>query len=167
VEWQSAELVTVTSAFGGHDALPLPAEVCARLSTATFGAFPDPAAAVMRFSVLPTQVGELMEQGAGAARARGLVSVWSAHAGVGIVTATLYTTRDHDAPAAVAAVLAEWRAGARAGNGHATLEWAPLAVKAEIGVWDDLGPAGRLMQGVKMRLDPHNILNPGRFVAGI
>ena len=167
VEWQSAELLTVTASFGGRDALPLPAEVCARLCTATFGAFTEPAAAVMRFSVLPTHVSELMEQGAEAARARGLSSVWSAHAGVGVVTATLYTRRDHEAHTAVAAALTEWRAAARAGNGYATLEWAPLAVKAEVPVWDDLGPAGRLMQGIKMRLDPHNILNPGRFVAAI
>ena len=27
--------------------------------------------------------------------------------------------------------------------------------------------AGRLMQGIKRELDPRNILNPGRFVAGI
>jgi glycolate oxidase FAD binding subunit len=167
VEWQSAELVKLTATHGGRDAVPLPVEVCARLSTATFGAFTDPAAAVMRFSVLPTHVGELMEQGAEAARARGLASVWSAHAGVGVVTATLYTTRDHDAAATVSAVLGEWRAAARAGSGHATLEWAPLTVKAEVPVWDDLGPAGRLMQGIKLRLDPQNILNPGRFVAGI
>ena len=67
----------------------------------------------------------------------------------------------------VAAVLAEWRASARAGGGHATLAWAPLAVKALVPVWDDAGPAGRIMQRIKARLDPSNVLNPGRFVAGI
>ena len=56
---------------------------------------------------------------------------------------------------------------ARSGGGHATLEWAPLAVKSEVPVWDDLGAAGRLMQGIKAQLDPKNLLNPGRFVAGI
>jgi glycolate oxidase FAD binding subunit len=167
VEWQSAELVRVTAAFGGRDPLVLPVEACARLATATTGAFPEPAAAVMRLSVLPTQVGELMEQGADAARARGLASAWSAHAGVGVVTATLYTTRDHGETAAVVAVLGEWRAAARAGSGHATLEWAPLAVKSQVPVWDDLGAAGRLMRGIKTRLDPHDVLNPGRFVGGM
>jgi FAD/FMN-containing dehydrogenase len=120
----------------------------------------------MRLSVLPTQVGEVMEQGANAARARGFVSAWGAHAGAGVVTATLFTPSDHADTGAIAALLAEWRAAARAGGGHATLEWAPLAVKSQVPVWDDLGAAGRLMQGIKTRLDPHGILNPGRFVAG-
>jgi FAD/FMN-containing dehydrogenase len=34
-------------------------------------------------------------------------------------------------------------------------------------VWDDLGAAGRVMQRIKAQLDPNNLLNPGRFVAGI
>jgi glycolate oxidase FAD binding subunit len=56
---------------------------------------------------------------------------------------------------------------ARAGGGHANLEWAPLAVKSQIPVWDDPGAAGRIMERIKAQLDPRNILNPGRFVAGI
>jgi glycolate oxidase FAD binding subunit len=67
----------------------------------------------------------------------------------------------------VATVLAEWRALARSGGGHATLEWAPLAVKTQAPVWDDLGAAARVMQRIKAQLDPKGILNPGRFVAGI
>jgi FAD/FMN-containing dehydrogenase len=34
-------------------------------------------------------------------------------------------------------------------------------------VWDAPGPAVRLMKGIKERLDPRGILNPGRFVGGI
>jgi len=167
VDWQCEELVQVTSPFGGRVAQPLSPETCARVATAARMAFPGPAVAVMRFSILPTQVGEVMEQGAGGARARGLASAWSAHAGVGVVTAALHTTRDQGDVAAVAAVLGEWRDAARAGGGSATLESAPLAVKSEVPVWDDLGATGRLMQRIKGRLDPHDILNPGRFVGGI
>jgi glycolate oxidase FAD binding subunit len=70
-------------------------------------------------------------------------------------------------PGAIAAVIAEWREMVRAGGGHATLEWAPLAVKSQVPVWDDPGAAGRIMERIKAQLDPRNILNPGRFVAGI
>ena len=45
--------------------------------------------------------------------------------------------------------------------------WAPLAVKERVPVWDDPGPTLRLMKGIKERLDPSGILNPGRFVGGI
>ena len=40
-------------------------------------------------------------------------------------------------------------------------------MKAALPVWDDAGPAGRIMQRIKAELDPQNLLNPGRFVAGI
>ena len=41
-------------------------------------------------------------------------------------------------------------------------------MKSEVPVWDDLGAASRLMQRIKAQLDPKgNLLNPGRFVAGI
>jgi len=117
--------------------------------------------------VLPTQVAELMEQGAGAARARGLAAAWAAHAGVGVVSAALSAGHEPSEPAPIAAVLAEWREIARAGGGLATLEWAPLAVKSQVPVWDDPRAAGRIMQRIKAELDPKNVLNPGRFVAGI
>lgn len=44
---------------------------------------------------------------------------------------------------------------------------APPAVKARIDVWGVDGDALPLMRRVKERFDPHNILNPGRFVGGI
>jgi glycolate oxidase FAD binding subunit len=84
-----------------------------------------------------------------------------------VVTAALGSPSDRPDLKAVASVLADWRALARSGGGHATLEWAPLAVKSEVPVWDDLGAASRLMQRIKAQLDPANLLNPGRFVAGI
>jgi glycolate oxidase FAD binding subunit len=165
VDWQCAELAAITGPLGGRGVLPLaggvsPGGFAAR---ASMGAV----AAVVRFSVLPTLVAELMEQGAGVAKQRGLRTSWTAHAGVGVVTAALGSPSDRPDLKAVASVLGEWRALARTGNGHATLEWAPLAVKSEVPVWDDLGAASRLMQRIKAQLDPNNLLNPGRFVAGI
>ena len=121
----------------------------------------------MTLSVLPSMVAEMMDQGAGIARARGLQSAWAAHAGVGAVRAALASDAAPHEPAAIATVLGEWREMARAGGGHATLEWAPLAVKSRVPVWDDPGAAGRIMQRIKAQLDPGNILNPGRFIAGI
>jgi len=166
VEWQCAELTRLTAQLGGHHPRALASEVWPRLALGARAAFPV-ATAVMAFGVLPTQVAELMEQGASAARARGLGTAWAAHAGVGAVSAALATGHEPSEPAPIAAILAEWREIARAGGGHATLEWAPLAVKSQVPVWDDPGAAGRIMQRIKAELDPKNVLNPGRFVAGI
>ncbi len=166
VEWQCAELARLAASHGGRDAAPLPREAWPRLAAGARAAFPV-AAAVMTFGVLPAQVAELMEQGAGVARARGLQTAWAAHAGVGVVSGALVADLDPREPGPVAAVLEEWREMARAGGGHATLEWAPLAVKAQVPVWDDPGAAGRIMQRIKAQLDPKGILNPGRFIAGV
>jgi len=166
VDWQCAELNRLAVACGGQEGRPLPDDAWPRLETAARAAFPV-AAAVMSFSVLPSQVADLMEQGPGGARARGLASAWAAHAGVGVVRAAVGSDVRPKEPSAIAAVLREWRELARAGGGHGMLEWAPLAVKSQVPVWDDPGAAGRIMERIKAQLDPRNILNPGRFVAGI
>ena len=163
VEAQASALAAMAASLGGRHATTLPPSAWARLAAAAREAFASPAA-VMSLSVLPTTVSEMMEQGMEAARRRGLASAWAAHAGVGAVTAALAAERE---ASTVAAVLAEWRAMARAAGGHATLVRAPLAVKSEVPVWDDAGAAGRIMQRIKAQLDPNNVLNPGRFVAGI
>ena len=163
VDWQCAELARLVAKCGGRVGPSMPDEVWQRLPTAAYAGFSD-LAGVMVFSVLPSQVAELMERGAVGALGRGLTSVWAAHAGVGVVRAAVRTQRVGQD---VLAVLKEWREMARAGGGHANIELAPLALKSQIPVWDDPGAAGRIMERIKAQLDPRNILNPGRFIAGI
>ena len=86
---------------------------------------------------------------------------------MGHVTAALRAEGERHDPLTVAAVLAEWRAAAHAGGGHASIAFAPLAVKAALPVWDDAGAAGRIMRRIKAQLDPNDVLNPGRFVGGM
>ena len=166
VSWQVRELGRLVNAEGASAPRPVPSATWARLGMAAVDALPAPAA-VMRLCVLPTQVGDVMEQGAAIARARGLLSAWSAHAGVGVMTAALTHGDTRPDGAAVAEVLREWRTLARAGSGFAVLESAPLSVKDAIGVWDDAGAAGRIMERIKRQLDPKGIMNPGRFVGTI
>ena len=166
VEWQSTQTRDLAASFGGRATATLAPATWSALSDAARAAAGTPAA-VMRLSVLPTLVGETMEHGAGAGRQRGLHTAWAADAGVGAVTAAVFTGDVHPQPASLAALLGEWREMAHSGGGHATLEWAPLAVKELVPVWDDLGAAARIMRGIKLQLDPRQILNPGRFVGGI
>ncbi|HEU5194659.1 MAG TPA: FAD-linked oxidase C-terminal domain-containing protein, partial [Methylomirabilota bacterium] len=163
VEAQAGARPGMAAALGGRQTTTLPPAAWTKLAAPARDAFGSPAA-VMSLSVLPAAVSELMERGMDAARQRGLASAWAAHAGVGAVTGALTAERE---ASTVGAVLTEWRALARAAGGHATLVWAPLAVKSAVPVWEDAGPAGRIMQRIKAQLDPNNVLNPGRFVAGI
>jgi len=118
-------------------------------------------------SVLPRQVGPYIEAAHATARAAGFEAAAIAHAGHGIVT-LLLTPGETPRPAVVTAgVLAEWRAAARAHEGHLVVEWAPLGVREVCPVWDPPGAGLALMKGLKARLDPQGVLNPGRFVGGI
>jgi glycolate oxidase FAD binding subunit len=167
VDWQCAELRALVGPLGGGVVQPLPAQTWTRLAHAAGVAFGGAPAALMHLSVLPAQAGEVMEQAAEAARARGLGCACSAHAGVGVVVAALFSDQDPQELTRVVATLGDWRGIARGSGGHAVLEWAPLAVKSQVPVWDDAGAAGRIMRRIKAQLDPQNLLNPGRFVAGI
>ena len=167
VQWQCDELAALVGPLGGSAVQPLPSETWDRLGSVAAAALGGMPAALMRLSVMPAQAGEVMEQAALAARARGLLTACAAHAGLGVVRAALFSPREGGEIAPVTAALGDWRAIARGAGGHAVLEWAPLAVKSQVPVWDDAGAAGRIMQRIKAQLDPRNLLNPGRFVAGI
>ena len=73
------------------------------------------------------------------------------------------------AVAVLAPVLAALRDLTQRHAGHLLLARAPREVKAEGDVWFP-APASAtlsLMRGLKQTFDPHTILNPGRFVAGL
>src|SRR5439155_767258 len=161
VDWQRAELARLTGPLGSRDVRQLDAAAWPRLGPAARGAFATPAA-VMTLVVLPTQVADIMEQGAGIARGRGLQSAWAAHAGVGVMRAALGSDPAPTDPGAIAAVLTDWREIVHAGGGHANLESAPLAVKSQVPVWDDPGASGRLIEAAKAEIERDRPGTPGR-----
>jgi len=169
VEWQCQEVERLLRPQGLVDARVLDGEAREAAWRARgglgHGAFLQ-TAAVMRWSVLPAQIADVMEQGAGVAQRAGLGAALAAHAGVGVVEAVLVGSGRADA-AAIGGVLSEWRALVHAAGGQALIEAAPLAVKEQVPVWDDPGPSLRIMQRIKSQLDPNGLLNPGRFVGGI
>ena len=169
VDWQCAEVERLLRLQGLVDARVLDGDARdaawrARVGLGR-GAFTE-TAAVMKWVVLPAQVADVMEQGAAAAQRAGLPAALAAHAGVGVVEAVLAGGRGGDATA-IAGVLTEWRRLVRTAGGQALVESAPLAIKERVPVWDDPGPALRIMQRIKSQLDPAGLLNPGRFVGGI
>ncbi len=164
VRWQRAEFARLCEEAGGGEVRDLPAATWAVLPVAARRALAEPAA-VMRFSVLPARVAEVVERAGASARDVGLRAAFSAHAGVGAIVGALAGPRDAAEP--VAAALRNWREAAHAGGGHATVEEAALAVKELIPVWDQPGAAFRMMQRIKRQLDPKGILNAGRFVGGL
>jgi glycolate oxidase FAD binding subunit len=123
--------------------------------------------AIATAGVLPADVGAYLTAAEVAARTANFELAAVAHAGHGLVTMLLAPGAAPRPAAATAAVLAEWRDAARARGGHLVVEWAPLGVREACPVWDPPGPGVSLMRGLKARLDPQGVLNPGRFVGGI
>jgi len=80
------------------------------------------------------------------------------HAGSGIVHAVL--SGDCERPAEA---VAELRRQAAELGGSLVVEMAPPELKAEVGVWGDVGSPRGLMQSIRQAFDPKGILNPGRF----
>jgi glycolate oxidase FAD binding subunit len=167
VDWQCAELVRLLGPLGSGEICVLDGaprdELWRGLGELGRGRIAD-VAAVMKWGVLPTQLADVMEEGGAIALRNGFRAALTAHAGIGIATAVLAGRADANA---VVATLTEWRSMVTGTGGHALVEWAPLAVKERVSVWDQPGPAVRVMKGIKARLDPRGILNPGRFVDGI
>ena len=163
VQWQEAELARLAGRSGTVlDGAPRD-DAWRALGDLARRAFAH-ATAVMCWSVLPTQVVQAMVDGGAAASTHGLGAAFAAHAGVGVVFAVL---GEGGNAGDVTAALDDWRRLVHERGGHAALEWAPLAVKERVAVWDPPGPAHRIMQRLKAELDPRGILNPGRFVGGI
>jgi glycolate oxidase FAD binding subunit len=168
VEWQCAELDRLVRPLGSTAFNVLDGEARDALWRQLgdlSGRGAEDVAAVMKWGVLPTQLAGLMEQAEAIADKNGLRAALTAHAGIGIATAVL--SGGGADMNAVVATLTGWRTIVNSAGGHSMIEWAPLPVKERVSVWDDPGPAIRIMKSLKSQLDPRGILNPGRFVGGI
>ena len=119
-----------------------------------------PAIAVLKANLLPSKVTGFIEQLGQLAPGASIV----AHAGSGIVLVRL-----SEAPVGglAAAIVRHWQPAARAASGNlvvlASREAAELTRQV---VWGTPRDDARLQIAVKRQFDPHDILNPGRFVYG-
>jgi glycolate oxidase FAD binding subunit len=117
-----------------------------------------------RASLLPSQVGPLVERLEGiAAESNPAVEVIS-HVGVGVV----YSRWRADSEAGLlengtALVSALTRATAELG-GTLIIESCPAELKKHVDVWGEPREDFLLMRRIKEQWDPRGILNPGRFV---
>jgi len=93
---------------------------------------------------------------------------WLADAGHGHVWARLSLQRSvsADPGQAVPDWLHALRAQLQAQHGYVVVEWAPAALRQQLDVWGHLAHAP-LLSLYKQCFDPHAVLNPGRYVAGL
>ena len=149
VEWQCAELPRILGTGARVDTRVLDGAERDALWQAA-GALPravfPEVTAVMKWGVLPTQVAEVVESGGDVARRHGVTAAFSAHAGMGIVTAILGAgIVGSGGGGAVAATDGGVGAGrlARAGAGRGRACDARVGAAGGEGAGAGLGPARR------------------------
>jgi glycolate oxidase FAD binding subunit len=115
----------------------------------------------LRAALMPGEVAGWLTALQSVTKENGLALRWRAHAGHGTVRARLVGQ-----PEALVAATETLRKAAEAARGALVVEeYAPTLI-GRIDPWG--APAALdLMRRVKAQFDPHNTLNPGRFVGGI
>ena len=127
----------------------------------------SPAATIIKASVVPSRMPELLEQIESAASGESLRCVVMAR-GVGVIYAALLPdARNEQVRMRVARVTDRIQSACEKAGANATIPWCPNAWKAALRVWGAERGDVVLMRKLKGVFDPHGILSPGRFVGGI
>ena len=119
-----------------------------------------PAAAIVRISMLATELGSFVAPAVGALTRDGVELDVTAHAANGV--SRLAVMR----PELVTDVVERLRAAAPA-DALVVVERAIPEVKVGLDVWGRVGSGAALMTGLKRAFDPSGIFAPGRFVEGL
>ena len=127
----------------------------------------SPATTIMKISVLPARMNEVLAEAQRAAESNSLE--WAGLArGVGVIyLALLPQARDEQSRTRVANATNDILAAATKLDGHATIPWAPSEWKSALKIWGFMRADFAEMQKVKKVFDPHGIMAPGRFVGGL
>jgi glycolate oxidase FAD binding subunit len=122
---------------------------------------PPETSITLKASLLPTEVASWLTYLEQISLQQQLLATWRAHAGHGLIFAYL----SGDATTLVSAVHT-LRQEALKHQGSLVVTDAPATIARQIDIWGPV-PAFDVMRNLKTRFDPHNILNPGRFVGGL
>jgi glycolate oxidase FAD binding subunit len=123
----------------------------------------SPDALCVRLSVPPGELQNALRLAADTAIAQNMAPpCFFAHA----ANASVYASVQGD-PTALGQFVMQLRPALHKLHGHLVLESAPPALRKNVSAWDEVGATFKLMQSIKRKFDPNNILNPGRFVGGI
>ena len=127
----------------------------------------SPATTILKMSVLPSRMADLLKITAKAADENGMQ--WAAVArGLGaIYFALLPTERTEQTLRKVAQATSKIFAGCVSLDGNATIPWCPSEWKTALNIWGPSRGDFELMRKLKKLFDPGDVLSPGRFAGGI
>jgi FAD/FMN-containing dehydrogenase len=127
----------------------------------------SPATTILKISVLPTRLKEILAETAAAAEADSLRRAAMAR-GLGVVyVALLPDSKSDQSRTKVTRAADRIQAACARLEGHATIPWCPSEWKSSLKVWGADRSDLPQMRKVKTVFDPLGILSPGRFVGGL
>lgn len=128
--------------------------------------------ALLRVSVLPTELATVLVTATTVAGEHGLRVTWLADAGMG--TLYLHVSGAEGADATTDVAIQALGPGLRALQAMLAHRWrnavvlgCPPALKADLPLWGADPPGIDVMRTIKRQFDPAGTLNPGRFVGGL
>ncbi len=127
----------------------------------------SPAATLLRFSVLPTQMPALLSRVRQIAEHNQLPLAVLVRASGFILAALLPAAKDADTLRRLSAAAQEFFRSAEDSAARAMIEFCPSELKREFSVWGPPRADLALMRSLKNEFDPRGILSPGRFYGGI
>jgi len=90
------------------------------------------------------------------------------HSGSGICVLNLLLDRSADAAEKKALAFMDGLLGlSRKAGGNTVVQHAPTGLKKKLSIWGESGPDFVVMKRLKERLDPNDVMCPGRFVEGL
>jgi len=127
----------------------------------------SPATTIMKLSVLPTRIAEMLERGAAEAARAGLRWVALAR-GVGVIYfALLPSDASENSRTEVSGAAARIAAACSEFGGNFTVPWCPAKWKSSLAVWGPERADFAQMKKLKTVFDPCGIFAPGRFGGGL
>jgi glycolate oxidase FAD binding subunit len=126
----------------------------------------DHARLQLRVGTLPSRLEATMQHLIAAQTASQPGVRWLADFSSGLIFAHVPLPRHNSAGMQVQEWLQQLRTHVRHASGYCVVEYAPLALRQSLDVWGD-SPGQQLLRRYKQHFDPHAVLNPGRYVAGL
>ena len=127
----------------------------------------SPATTIMKLSVLPTRIAEMLERAAVEGENVGLRCVALAR-GVGVVYfAVLPPDAGEDSRTKISSATGRIAAACSELGGNSTIPWCPAKWKSSLAVWGPERADFAQMKKLKTVFDPCGIFAPGRFAGGL
>jgi glycolate oxidase FAD binding subunit len=127
----------------------------------------SPAATIMKLSVLPSRIVELLSRSALEAEKSSMRWVALARGGGVIYFALLPAGSGEEAKRGVIAATQRIAAACSELSGNVTIPWCPAKWKSSLDIWGPERADFAQMRKLKDVFDPQRVLSPGRFVGGL